>query len=281
MWARAICKNLDHISINLEYIIVTLQKHCQYKRNNVFTSTITTAHCGVICRTRHNDYLLMMPHRTLKTYNLMEDIPFPDVPPEVLRLRTVRKQTLELRKWFKAWKDQDHSERDYRKYFKPVLCYLEGSWIHSGTAIEESFGSERHRLDAETWFDMQEMIRYTAMSGTKDQLENYSFLPTSIVRMNGSTPVIAQWNYRILCHPLKDDLPFNRFRPVPNAAHQKGFRKSGEKSRSARFELNEYDTDEFQDGQIVNQLLDRLMGEIPGKDNYPGDVIYDIVFILI
>ena len=224
-----------------------------------------------------------MPHRTNKTLHRVQDIPFPAVPPEVLHFRKVHEQATELRKWFKAWKDQDHSVRDYRKYFKPVLCYLEGSWIHSGEKIEDSFPSNAHHMDAETWYDMQENIRYTSMSGTKARPENYSFLPTTIVRMNGSTPVVAQWNYRILCHPLKDDLPLNRFRPVTNAAHTRGFDLDLDKIasyRSTLFELNAFDTDEFEDGQIVNQLLDRLMGEIPGKDNYPGDVIYYIVLIL-
>lgn len=223
-----------------------------------------------------------MPHRTKKTYNLVEDIPFPDVPPAVLAHRKVSLQTAEMREWFKAWKDQNHSKRDYRKYFKPVLCYLEGSWIYSGTDIEDAYPTDAHHMDAETWYDMQENIRYTSMSGTKTRSENYSFLPTTIVRMNGSTPVVAQWSYRILCHPLKNDLPLNRFRPVSNAAHTLGFNIDlGNISsyRSTRFELNEYDTNTFKDGQIMNQLLDKLMGEIPGKDNYPGVVIIFSYFL--
>ncbi|KAI0228340.1 hypothetical protein LSAT2_021180 [Lamellibrachia satsuma] len=259
--------------------VAAIHNHGNYERTMGIGEFVAILN-GVEFKTRHNDYLLRMPHRTKKTYNLMEDIPFPAVPPAVLKFKTVKTQATEMREWFKAWKDQDYSKRDYRKYFKPVLCYLEGSWIHSGTAIEESFGSERHHLDAQTWFDMQEMVRYTAMSGTKDKLENYSFLPTSIVRMNGSTPVVAQWNYRILCHPLKNDLPLNRFRPVANEAVKMGFGVKKAKIltyRSTRFELNAFDTNKFKDGPIVNQLLDKLMGEIPGKDNYPG-VVYDTSF---
>ena len=217
-----------------------------------------------------------MPSKTSKEYNLLQDVPFPPVPPEVTRKKTIRLQIAEMRLWFKAWKDQDYSRRDYRKYFKPVLCYLEGSWIHTDEKIEESFKSERHRLDAETWFDMQEMIRYTAMSGTKDKQENYAFLPSTITRMDGPTPVVVQWNYRIVCHPLKNDLPLNRFRPVINQAQKMGFganTPTAYKNRALRFDLNAFDTDTFKDGPIVNQLLDKLMGEIPGKDNYPGKVI--------
>ena len=65
-----------------------------------------------------------------------------------------------MREWFKAFKNQDHSVRDYRKYFKPVLCILEGGWTMSSDKIEESFDSDRHRLDAESWLDLQEKIRW-------------------------------------------------------------------------------------------------------------------------
>ena len=118
--------------------------------------------------------------------------------------------------------------------------------------------------------------RYTAMSGTKDQLENYSFLPTTIVRMDGRKPVIAQWNYRIICHPLKNDLPLNRFRAILDESQKEGFGTSTDYSatdRGLRFRLNAFDTDWFKDGHLMHQLLDKLMGEIPGKDNYPAQVI--------
>ena len=46
---------------------------------------------GLEFRTRHNDYKLRMPVHN-KTYNGMEDIPFPPVPPSVLHQTTVEKQ---------------------------------------------------------------------------------------------------------------------------------------------------------------------------------------------
>ena len=116
---------------------------------------------GVEFRTRHNDYRLFMPHRTSRGYHAYEPIPFPDVPPAVTAKRNVSEQIVEMREWFKAWRDQDYSKRDYRKYFKPVLCYLEGAWINGDTKgdIEEPFPSDRHFVDAKNWFDLQEKIR--------------------------------------------------------------------------------------------------------------------------
>jgi len=37
---------------------------------------------------------------------------------QVLAQPTVELQIQEMREWFKAWKNGDHSKRDYRKYFK-------------------------------------------------------------------------------------------------------------------------------------------------------------------
>ena len=59
-----------------------------------------------------------------------------------------------MREWFKAFHDQDYSVRDYRKYFKPVLCYMECSWDNNAR-LTEPFDSDRHHLDSQTWWDMQ------------------------------------------------------------------------------------------------------------------------------
>jgi hypothetical protein len=63
-------------------------------------------------------------------------------------------------------------------------------------------------IDAENWFDLQEKIRFTSYTGGKHYLENFSYLPTTIMNIVNGTPEYAQWNYRISCHPLKHDLPF-------------------------------------------------------------------------
>ena len=61
--------------------------------------------------------------------------------------------------WFRAFKQQDYKVRDYRKYFKPVLCYLEGAWTtKEGDSIDEPFASDRHHIDAKSWFELQEKV---------------------------------------------------------------------------------------------------------------------------
>ena len=121
---------------------------------------------GIEFRTRHNDYKLRMPHRTSKKYGDTEDIPFPDVPPSVKSQSTIDGQIKELYNYFQAWKNSDHSKYDYRKYFQPVMCYLEGAWTKAdGDKIDEPFDSDRHFIDANGWFDLQERVRYTSYTG--------------------------------------------------------------------------------------------------------------------
>ena len=57
---------------------------------------------GVEFRTRHNDYRLYMPSRNSRTYHKTQDIPFPDVPPEVTSKGSVTKQVKEMVEWFKV-----------------------------------------------------------------------------------------------------------------------------------------------------------------------------------
>ena len=63
-----------------------------------------------------------------------------------------------MREWFKAWKDSNATHRDYQRYFLPVLCYLEGAWTND-IALDEPFDSDRHQLEAQSWFELQEQIR--------------------------------------------------------------------------------------------------------------------------
>ena len=76
--------------------------------------------------------------------------------------------------------------------------------------------SERHHIDASSWHELTQKIRFTAFSGRKDTKENLAFLPTKIVDIDsdGSIPINAQWNYKILCHPTKHDIPLTYLRLV-------------------------------------------------------------------
>jgi ElaB/YqjD/DUF883 family membrane-anchored ribosome-binding protein len=57
---------------------------------------------GVEFRTRHNDYRLYMASKNTGEYHKTEDVPFPDVPPEVTSKKTVTEQVKEMVEWFKV-----------------------------------------------------------------------------------------------------------------------------------------------------------------------------------
>ena len=153
-----------------------------------------------------------------------------------------------MKEWFKAFKNKNTAHRDYRPCFKPVLCYLEGAWTRSTDKLEKSFESDRHFIDAKTWYELQDKIRFTSYTGTKSDLEDFACLPTTVMEfINGTIPYMAQWNYRILCDPLKNYLPLNRMRPVDDlatrmTAHLNMYEH--EMSRTARFQINPADSAE-------------------------------------
>ena len=234
---------------------------------------------GVEFRTRHNDFGLRMPHRTKRNYHGMENVPYPDVPPSVLEKPTVQEQVEEMKRYFKSFKDQTPGKLDYRPYFKPVLCYLEGAWTVSTDTIDEPFFSDRHFVDASSWWDLTEKVRYTSYTGRKSNNENYSFLPMKIMNLinNNTEPTFAQWNYRILCAPLKDDIPTKNFRIIDDLPRRMASGKTLEEmtdTRQARFTLSD-----FTPGNVDKErscrwcYLDTLMEQIPGKDNYRANLV--------
>ena len=73
---------------------------------------------GIEFRTSINNYELKKPAKD-KTFHKTENIAFPDSTATILQMRNL----------FKAFKTQDYKTIDYRSYFKPVLTYMEGTWL--------------------------------------------------------------------------------------------------------------------------------------------------------
>ena len=88
---------------------------------------------GVLFTTRHNDYSLLEPNDALSVAEYTntwppssKDIEPSPVPPSVLNAGSVSNQVDEMKEYFRAFKSQNVTHRDYRPYFRPILCYLEG-----------------------------------------------------------------------------------------------------------------------------------------------------------
>ena len=253
--------------------VFAIHDHSQNMRTVGFGEIVVMLN-GVEFRTRHNDYGIKMPVENNKKFQAVKDLPFPEVPPSVLAKETIQEQAEEMRKYFESFKKQTPDKLDYRPYFKPILCYLEGAWTSSTEKIDEPFTSDRHQIDATTWWDLTEKVRYTAYTGRKSNKENYSFLPMKIMNVNNNTgPEFAQWNYRVACAPLDDDIPTNYFRIVddlPRRMMTKGTLEEVAESRYARFVVSEIRGDI--DKMFREGFLDKLMGQIPGMDNYGCDL---------
>jgi len=229
---------------------------------------------GLEFRTRHNDYKLRMPAHN-KTFNALQDVPFPPVPPSVLSKHTMEEQAQELREYFKAWKDMDTKHRNYKPYFKPVLCYLEGAWTLD-KSFSEPFSSDRHAIEADSWFDLQEKIRFTSTTGDRLNTQNYAYLPTAIHNVTDGKPNFAQWNYRIVCHPLKAEVNVSTLIPLEDIQHRMANHYDMPhflKSRSPRYRMENPNRSPYFNW---NQL-DDWMQEVPGKDNY-GTTMNDDAF---
>ena len=60
---------------------------------------------------------------------------------------------------FQAFQEGNHTIRDYRNYFKPTICYLEGGWTHpTGEMVEEPFISMMQSLGNITWDELIEKV---------------------------------------------------------------------------------------------------------------------------
>ena len=101
--------------------------------------------------------------------------------------------------------------------------------------------------------------------------------------VNETYPIVSNWEYRILCHQLANDVPTARFR-VSDDLHVQLMgspetRDELEYSRKARFEISTYinlddpDNDvKWESGYKRWNYLDYLMEQIPGKDNYIANI---------
>ncbi len=86
----------------------------------------------MVFQTRHNDYSLEMSSTTSQQ---------PPIPPDVSAYGDDidgQISNSEMLEWFRD------SYRNYAQYFKPILCYLEGTWILDDGILEELFDSARH-----------------------------------------------------------------------------------------------------------------------------------------
>eukprot|EP01061_Rhynchopus_euleeides_P002071 TRINITY_DN11585_c0_g1_i2.p1 TRINITY_DN11585_c0_g1~~TRINITY_DN11585_c0_g1_i2.p1 ORF type:complete len:672 (+),score=230.35 TRINITY_DN11585_c0_g1_i2:241-2016(+) len=201
-----------------------------------------------------------------------------------------------MREYFRAFHLQDTKIRaDYEKYFKPNLCYLEGTWTEASENLSEPFQSDRHHVAADSWQDLTAQLRFYANNGQKSLNENLPYLPSAFRDMleteQGAQagglpfePRLAQWFYRIKCIPLKQKVSTKRLR-VRNDLHVQLGGESTPMTRAqlgnswrAMYELDptpskEYAPDNlYPKGPTALEFIDELMAEVPGFDGPHGNL---------
>ncbi|GFR81191.1 hypothetical protein ElyMa_002334600 [Elysia marginata] len=183
-------------------------------------------------------------------------------------------QIHEIREYIRAFKLQNETIRPYKKFFKPVLCYMEGWWDSNVTDIENGFTSSRHEFAASSWRDLSDKAKADAFLGSDFNLKHDgASLPVTVLGIDETTqlPIYAQWNYRVLCHPLNKDLPTAHIKPVEDLAY-----RQRKKIRAASLEMyrgSRYIVDaKSEDVPQKKMTIDELVAEIAGLDNIPGNI---------
>ncbi|GFN87049.1 hypothetical protein PoB_001355500 [Plakobranchus ocellatus] len=226
---------------------------------------------GVLFRTRHNDFELRMASTTSNDWLATEAIELPHFPVGFTE-KSIDDQIMEVREYIRAFKLQDSSIRPYQDFFKPVLCYLEGWWAANVTDIEDGFTSIRHKFGAKSWRDLSDKARADAYLGSDFNLKHDgASLPVTILGVDDAThkPLYAQWNYRVLCQPLKDDLPTAHLKPVEDLAY-----RQRRKIRAMSLQLyrgSRYIVDANpEDVPQKKMTMDDLVAQVPGLDGIGG-----------
>lgn len=135
---------------------------------------------------------------------------------------------------------------------------------------------------AKTYGQLFEKIEFLNQGGFKDKDENYAALPSKIIfnyKENKFEQV--QYQYRILCEPIDEDIPLNRLKVRSDLAEQmKKIPTTREElfySRSASFDLhpdpsNDFDPNNWNGFSYLQTYLDLLMEKVPGLNNKPGKI---------
>ncbi|XP_060076524.1 uncharacterized protein LOC132556152 [Ylistrum balloti] len=243
-----------------------------YNRDQHIINTNIFVLNGVEFKIPSQRYKLVMPSKNSHDWHKTEPIPYPRVPPSVLAKHNVSDQIAEMQQYFRAFKYQDTKIRsDYADYFKPVLCYLEGTWL-DGAAH-----------DQRRWMSEALSIEFLSADGLET---GQTFNPTKIMTVTNGTALYAHWNARIVCHPIQQELKLASFYIKDDLATRLSFKKSlydFAKSKSARFDLIEFGRRprgflaDLGHGEGLPTFshystLDAIMEEIPGKDNYPVNI---------
>jgi len=219
---------------------------------------------GIEFRTAHTVVDIEKPSDSNSGYDEMQPIEFPPVPPSVLAQTTVADQITEMQSYFVQWR-KNNNFNEVEKYFKVILCYLEGAW----EKLSDQKVAERTTLLDEA--------RFAAATGTMHKDKSFPFLPTRLMKFaNGpddtTIPEYSYWNYRIKCAPVTTEgnhnVDYSTLRPVEDLASR--MRNNERLVAHKNYRRARYMYDKRERRSCMWCSIDYLMEKIPGKDNYGG-----------
>jgi len=156
---------------------------------------------GYQFKSRHSDYHLNNP--VAGDYLATSQIAFPTVPASVTG--TVAQQVTEMQNYFQAMVDQDHATYDYRTHFTWALA-TEEVWPEVfADALEDTFDSDRHSVDAssiqeQTWKHWRD--EYGGIMDRAENINSWSIIP--FVTSETGAPELATVKNRVTAHNVGD-----------------------------------------------------------------------------
>ena len=84
---------------------------------------------GIEFRSPKLNYEGKTASRTSKTYEATDTLNTQVLLPSGITSKSIGDQISDMRNLFQSYMQQNSSTQAYSKYFKPILSYLEGSWV--------------------------------------------------------------------------------------------------------------------------------------------------------
>ncbi len=229
---------------------------------------------GYEVRTRHTDYRWLYPAPAGGAYLEVSEAVPPPVPPSVAAQPTPEAEVLEMRQYLCAYADKNPALRDYRDYFDTYISYVE-VWfeVFAGDTLQDTAHSFRHSLDSDSLKEIMENYIALNASGMKPRFENSAFMPGVIRCVDAKgVPHFAILRYRVGAMKLGSyrDYPVHEMvtRVDDPATRQRKDMTQDELevSRLGRFRVMREMGNPIIGERNSPDLLDQLMGKIPGLD---------------
>ncbi len=229
---------------------------------------------GYEVRTRHTDYRWLYPAPAGGAYLEVSEAVPPPVPPSVAAQPTPEAEVLEMRQYLRAYADKNPALRDYRDFFHTYISYVE-VWfeVFAGDTLQDTAYSFRHSLDSDSLKEIMENCIALNASGLKPRFENSAFMPGVIRCVDAKgVPHFAILRYRVGAMKLGSyrDYPVHEMvaRVDDPATRQRKDMTQDELevSRLGRFRVMREMGNPIIGERNSPDLLDQLMGKIPGLD---------------